>query len=354
VALNAEICNLLTMNRKKVYWILQISGWAIYAFIMLLLLALRDNLTIWNTITFLLNSVLFLVSTHLFRGYIKKHRWVNLPIMALIPRVIFATFILGLFNYFFSILINLTFSTVNFESNFDPFLMITYSFSAMIIYFLWSLLYFIFHFVDKHNKALRYEAAINEFELNKLKSQLNPHFIFNALNSIRALVDEDPKKSKTAITQLSTILRSSLIMNRQKLTKLSDEISTVKDYLELEGIRFEERLKYQLDISPDTRSVPIPPLMVQTLVENGIKHGISNLKEGGFIKVTSYLEDDMLKIQIRNSGKYINGHPQDNKGFGIENTIQRLKLLYGDHSHFCIHNEGDNTVLTELEIPKSV
>jgi two-component system LytT family sensor kinase len=62
----------------------------------------------------------------------------------------------------------------------------------------------------------------------------------------------------------------------------------------------------------------------------------------------------MLKIQIRNSGKYINGHPQDNKGFGIENTIQRLKLLYGDHSHFCIHNEGDNTVLTELEIPKSV
>ena len=119
-----------------------------------------------------------------------------------------------------------------------------------------------------------------EIELNNLKSQLNPHFIFNALNSIRALVDENPSKSKQAINQLSNILRNSLASDKKGLTKFEDELKIVKDYLGLESIRFEERLKTEFDIHPDSQKFLVPPLMIQTLVENGIKHGISKLTAG--------------------------------------------------------------------------
>ncbi len=109
----------------------------------------------------------------------------------------------------------------------------------MILYFLCSLIYFMYHYVESYNTSLKYDAAINEIKLNRLKAHINPHFIFNALNSIRALVNENPEKAKNAITQLSNILRNSLIMDNQKLIKFNDEIKTVKDYLELEIMRFE-------------------------------------------------------------------------------------------------------------------
>jgi len=187
-----------------------------------------------------------------------------------------------------------------------------------------------------------------------LKSQLNPHFIFNALNSIRALVDENPQKCKKAITQLSNILRSSLASDKNKLTKFQDELLMVTAYLGLESIRFEERLKTEFDIDEDSYNFLVPPLMLQTLVENGIKHGISKLKEGGFIKLKTSVVDEKLQIQIRNSGYYENGKKESkNGGLGLNNTYKRLNLLYHDDAEFRVFNEDEHTVLTELIIPKS-
>jgi LytS/YehU family sensor histidine kinase len=209
--------------------------------------------------------------------------------------------------------------------------------------------------VEKTNASLKYEAAIFEIELNQLKSQLNPHFIFNALNSIRALVDEDPDKSKTAITQLSNILRNSLVVNRRKLIDLKDEIKTVMDYLALESVRFEERLSVFYNIDPATTSCQVPPLMLQTLVENGIKHGISKLTYGGQIRISARInEDNNLEIEIRNSGQFSGNGSSGTTGLGIENTRRRLDLLYGSRSQFQIRNEDDATVLTRIIIPQSV
>jgi LytS/YehU family sensor histidine kinase len=191
-----------------------------------------------------------------------------------------------------------------------------------------------------------------EIELNNLKSQLNPHFIFNALNSIRALVDENPSKSKQAINQLSNILRSSLASDKKGLTKFDDELKIVKDYLGLESIRFEERLKTEFDIHPDSRNFLVPPLMIQTLVENGIKHGISKLTRGGIVQVKTLVVNGRMSIQIRNSGQLQNSTKRTKSGLGIRNTIQRLKLIYGDDATFRILNENDNFVLTELTIPQ--
>jgi LytS/YehU family sensor histidine kinase len=224
---------------------------------------------------------------------------------------------------------------------------------SMMLYTIWAAIYFIFHYFERLNTSLKYDAIIYEIELNKLKSQLNPHFIFNALNSIRALVDEDPGKSKRAITQLSNILRNSLIMNKRKLIDFTDEMKTVRDYLDLEAIRLEERLKIDIEISPEAESYQIPPLMIQTLVENGIKHGVATLTKGGEINLKAWEEEGRLKIQIRNSGQYINGKNISNSGYGLENTQQRLHLIYGKSATFKIQNENKETVLTEIEIPHS-
>ena len=224
----------------------------------------------------------------------------------------------------------------------------------MIIYFIWTMIYFTFHYFERYNKSLKYEAAAKEIELRNLRSQLNPHFIFNALNSIRALVDEDPTKSKNAITQLSNILRNSLSVDRQRLITLAEEMETVKDYLELESIRYEERLKTRFDLDPASGQYLIPPLMIQTLVENGIKHGISTLKNGGTISIASKVSGESLVIQIRNAGQYVNGKSGRMEGFGLRNTEKRLELIYGDQATFRISNETKRTVLTEVTLPKTL
>ena len=194
---------------------------------------------------------------------------------------------------------------------------------------------------------------MNEIELNNLKSQLNPHFIFNALNSIRALVDENPKKSKHSITQLSNILRNSLLSDKRKLTTFNEELRMVKDYLGLETIRFEERLKTTFEIHPDSNMFLVPPLMLQTLVENGVKHGISKLKEGGEISLKTSFTEEKFIIQIRNSGNYkLNGSSKSRPGLGLKNTKHRLELLFGESASVEIRNESPNVVLTELKIPQ--
>lgn len=341
------------MTKQKLYWTFQIIGWSAYAVLNIFFLLLADSPEFKRITSLIITAIWFLVSTHFFRIYIKNNQWLKITLTGLLPRMLAASFILGISNYLVSVLSLIILNIVNYE-DFSPFSILTYVFATMVFYFLWTLVYFIYHYVDNYNKSLKYEAAINEIELNKLKSQLNPHFIFNALNSIRALVDEDPVKSKKAITQLSSILRSSLVMNKNKLTDFKEELEAVKDYLELESIRFEERLKINFDIAKGSESFKVPPLMIQTLVENGIKHGISNLKEGGVINISTKIKDSKLHVIIRNSGKYVNGKLKTSKGFGIENTIQRLNLIYGDHATFRIENERNNTVLTELTIPQTI
>ena len=160
---------------------------------------------------------------------------------------------------------------------------------------------------------------------------------------------EDPKLAKEGITQLSNVLRNSLLMGSQKLISLADEMKLVNDYLGLEKTRFEERLTIKRNVDERTLMFLLPPMMLQTLVENGIKHGTSQLPEGGIIEIHTSLEKDNLKIVIYNSGVY-DETAKPETGFGVVNTVQRLKLLYGEKAVFKIENE-DNRVKTLLLIP---
>jgi len=181
--------------------------------------------------------------------------------------------------------------------------------------------------------------------------------MFNAMNSIRALIEEDPESAKMAITKLSNILRYSLQMERMERVPLEDEVETVKNYLDLERIRFEDRLKYKLDIDRSTQKIEIPPMMIQTLIENGIKHGVAKRTEGGEIELKSKMittsSGPKLKIEIRNSGHFSEEQLKNSNGFGVSNTKHRLNLLFGDDAYFTIKNENGNTVLAEIEIPTS-
>jgi LytS/YehU family sensor histidine kinase len=124
--------------------------------------------------------------------------------------------------------------------------------------------------------------------------------------------------------------------------------------LGLENIRFEERLRAEIDLHPESSKFKVPTFMIQTLVENGIKHGISKLTQGGIVQVKTIVEDGRLKIQIRNSGQMVNGAKRKNNGMGIQNTRQRLKLLFGEEAAFKMINESGNIVLTEVIIPKII
>ena len=273
----------------------------------------------------------------------------------MIPRVVTSIILLGFIIYFLRVPVSIVLEVVNVQRlALDPMQILGFGFFYVFLLFLWSLFYFTYHYIERYNKSLKYEASMIEIELNNLKNQLNPHFIFNALNSIRALVDENPVKSKQAINQLSNILRNSLMFEKKGLTKFEDEMKIVRDYLGLESIRFEERLKIEIDVHPDSNNFLVPPFMVQTLVENGIKHGISKLTQGGIIQVKTLADKNRLKIQIRNSGHMVNGAKRTKAGgTGIANTKHRLKLLYGEEASFRIVNENNSFVLTEIIIPQT-
>jgi len=342
------------ITRDRLYWILQIGGWAFYALIQIVgsKIAFGGESVSTTQMVFLsCEALCCLFLTHTLRQLINKWRWFSLGMSRLIPRVVLSVFTLAISLYILRVVVSFPLGLYNNEVAFslNNFIGLTLVFT--VIFFIWSVLYFVYNYFERYNKSLKLEASVKEIELSNLKSQLNPHFIFNALNSIRALIDENPEKSKQAVNQLSNILRSSLATGKKGLASFEDELKIVKDYIGLEQIRFEERLKAYFDIDDESLDFLVPPLMVQTLVENGIKHGVSKLTEGGSILLKTSVTNDRLKIQVRNSGAYVNGERKNSGGLGLDNTTQRLKLIYGDEATFRILTEKDNFVIVEIEIP---
>ena len=343
------------VNKTRLYWTLQISGWATYAAFQIVtyVLASVSTISISRPLSFVFEALLCLLVTHYYRNYINRWKWLSMGLARLIPHVLAAVLLMGIVTYFLRIPFSIALGTFTPQTAFAPEKMVTGIFYYTFFFFLWSVLHFMYNYFERYNRSLQLEASVKEIELSNLKSQLNPHFIFNALNSIRALVDENPAKAKQAINQLSSILRNSLVTEKRGLTSFDEELKLVRDYLGLESIRFEERLKTEFDLDPESKDFMVPPLMIQTLVENGIKHGISKLTEGGVVQIKTKVDGDHLKIHIRNSGTFVfNGHKKDTGGgLGLENTRQRLKLIYGDDASFRILTEKDNFVLTEIIIP---
>ncbi len=224
-----------------------------------------------------------------------------------------------------------------------------------IFYISWSALYFAYQFLQKNRQVeiekWKLQASFKDAELSALKSQINPHFIFNSLNNIRSLVAEDGEKARDSITHLSDLLRFSIQFDQYEKVSLEKEMEVVKDYLELESIQLEERLDYSFDIEKDSWELNLPPMIIQTLVENAIKHSINELPNGGKIMVESELSDEYLKIFVKNTGQLKGDGPGKRKGIGIKNARERLRLLYGEKASLAVENMNEEMVCATIRIP---
>jgi LytS/YehU family sensor histidine kinase len=209
------------------------------------------------------------------------------------------------------------------------------------------------HYYERYRQAemekLQLAVVATEGQLQGLVSQINPHFIFNCLNSLRALILEDPPRAQNMVTQLAALLRYSLRSGKTFTVPLGEEIDIVNTYLQLEAIRFEERLAIRMEMAPETLSVQVPPMLLQSLVENGVKHGIEKLTQGGEISVASRMDHDTLKIEIMNSGRLLDG--SSSTQIGLINVRERLFLLYGSTAALVLRNQGTDSVLAEISIP---
>jgi two-component system LytT family sensor kinase len=224
---------------------------------------------------------------------------------------------------------------------------------TLMLIAIWMLIYIVYHYVEKNRNdqldRLKLETTVKELELKTIKSHINPHFIFNSLNSIRALVDENPNRARRAITELSNILRSSMHAEKSETVPLEKELDIVKDYLALEQMRFEERLKIEFDIDEDTLHQQVPPMMLQTLVENAIKHGISKQVLGGVVRIVAVFKDNVMQLQVQNTGQLLS--VPNGEGFGIKSTQDRLNLMYQGKAIFEIRNINTSMVESKVTLP---
>ena len=324
----------MKITKHTAYWILQLSGWLLFVAFIALFNKLQGNP--FTTELWLNLAVIFLLGvglTHFFRFILLKFNWLQGKFWQRLPKIIMVTLLLATVFHFVQYFISdVLISKEKIAFSLSETLLRILNWALLL--FFWEAIYFVYHFVENSRreeiKNLRWEAVKNEMELNKLKSQLNPHFLFNAMNTIRALIDENPQTAKKAVTNLAHILRSSLQFGKLQLIPLDQELKIVDDYLQIEKLRFEEKLDFEIKNNIAVSSVKIPPMMLQTLVENAIKHGTAKRKEGGKITVSiDEYDSHSVKISIQNPGEFLVKNESENTKFGLENTKQRLKLIFG-------------------------
>ncbi len=331
----------------------QLIGWALLLVIHFIFTILLEKLS-WPFVFFLiyLHFVGYLV-TEIYREFLLSRRWLNLQFEQMLLRVVLASIVKGAIWLILQV-IYLKLAGMEDASN-SEYALLAYAsllFNTSIIFMTWNLLYFGYHFFKTYQLAelekWKLEASVKEAEIIALKAQINPHFIFNSLNNIRGLVIENPQKARVMITHLSDLLRYSLQLSQFEKVSLAQEIEIVEHYLQLESIQFENRLQYHLNIDPQSMDLQIPPMVIQILVENAIKHGISHLPEGGVVQVNTRYKAKYLEIEVINSGQL--NHLTDSTGLGLENASQRLKLLSKNIKGIELKNIGQDRVAARFSI----
>ena len=203
---------------------------------------------------------------------------------------------------------------------------------GILFYFLIiSFYYLIIYYTNFHDKTLReneLKNLVTQAELKSLKFQINPHFIFNSLNSMSALTTIDSTKARSMILKLADFLHYILVNNDRQKNKLSEELNNIKLYLEIEKIRFEDKFDFIEDVSPESRDELVPNMILQPLFENAIKHAVYESLEKVTLKFKSFIQNDFLNISLENNFDSSSGN-KSGSGIGLNNIGDRLKLIYG-------------------------
>jgi hypothetical protein len=339
---------------RLMYWATQVVGWLLFVGLFVLWNYLNGTLTNDGLQVMALVFATGVGVSHLFRHFILRFHWLERGVGLVLPRLALGSLGLGIFAFLVEgVIHDLLFS------NFAPLLqrpaldLFGRVLNWTILLLIWSLAYFAYSLFIRSRREeirnLRLETANRENQLGNLRAQMNPHFMFNALNGIRALIDEDPDQAKRAITQLSAILRNAMATVKRKVVPLGEEIDIVKAYLALEAMRYEERLRVSFEVDPALERQPIPPMLLQTLVENAVRHGVANRPQGGEVIIGARSEGDTTVLFVRNSGHYEPGRI-NGTGIGLRNTRKRLEMIYGGKAHMDITNDN-GMVLTKVVVP---
>lgn len=351
------------MFSKKLpyYWIAQIGGWGfyvlLYTFYYYSINAYYSDYQFYFHTVFC-EAITGLLISHLMRTVIKESKLLELSLAKQIGWMTVTTLVFGLI---YSSVVVIIEDQMGWEPEYFVGATFEYKLArtavgGALFFTIWSLLYLMYHYVANTQlqrlNQVKLEAVVKDLELKTIKAHINPHFIFNALNSIRALIDENPQRARTAVTELSQLLRSSMNADKEELVSLERELNIVKNYLALEQIRFEDRLQVKFNIDPDTLGQKIPPMMLQTLVENAIKHGISKSMQGGEVSIISDFVADHHELIVRNTGHLVSTESEE--GFGISSTTNRLHLMFGNKASFSIQNIAPQKVEAKIILPVTV
>ena len=197
------------------------------------------------------------------------------------------------------------------------------------------------------------EGQLSEARLSALRMQLNPHFLFNTLNAVSALVERDPAGVRTMIARLSSLLRRVIDVDDGPLVPLREEVAFVRDYLGVQQVRFQGRLEVEESLGPDLLDALVPPLLLQPLVENAIEHGVSRIEEGvGVVRLGAQREADRLVLTVADNGPGLGAQDAVRRGgVGLPNTRARLDALYGAEAVLTLREAEGGGVVAEVRLP---
>lgn len=226
---------------------------------------------------------------------------------------------------------------------------LVYTMQVALILWIWVAAWTGWHLLRHRRQSeiarLRAESQRNALELDALRARLNPHFVFNALNNVRALINEEPERAREVVTRLSNILRHALEHSQRESASLGEELAVVDDYLAVETVHYEERLRVHRDIARDALDAQLPPMLLQLLVENAIKHGIARTPGGGELALSAWRHEGKLAIEVSNPGRM----EHSGGGHGVGLAYLRARLAREPGSRFDLQQNGPR-VLARLEI----
>jgi hypothetical protein len=348
------------------YWIFQLTGWGAYS-----LSRFFGGVTVMNLpwvqfgLQLLFIDALGFGLSHGLRDFLRRHQWRALPIRKLILRLIAAAIVcgvpLGILTQFTDVALlqdpNEFLAGLSSALRFRLALPVAIALQIVnwsIVFLIWQTIYFTAIAVREYRSAQLRQSetarALHLAELRLLKTQLNPHFLFNALNTVRSLIADNPARAQSAVTHLANTLRYTLSSRQDELVTLSQELDIVADYLQLESIRFEDRLRIETEVSADAAGVRIPVMLLQTLVENAIKHGIAELPSGGVLRISAVVKDDILNLEVENPRPAAPTRAA-HESVGLRNARDRLRLLFGARASLDLDLSQPAVATSRLRIP---
>jgi len=342
------------------YWKCQLIGWSVAALYWGYTGITSERFDpLLGLLLFITDVGFYILITHLYRNFALRHQWQLLGLNQLLPRIITSVIVLGLVFTLVTI-VKIYFLKYWFIPGFQqPFAEFVQTNKQPIfvtgvrLMSIWLLAYHLYQYEQREIRIAKENARLaiitREAQLNNLSAQLNPHFLFNSLNNIKALVIENPESARRGIDLLSDILRTSLYSGDMMLTSVNNEIELVKDYLELEKLRFEERLQFAIKVDDELLKISILRLSIQTLVENAIKHGISKQKDGGLVSIQVEKFPEHICISVQNPGHL--DIDESASGVGLKNLQERLELQYKGKATFTITGRMPGIVLATIMIP---